>query len=174
MKGAWQLQAAAQEGWSSWAQVRHRGLGSAETAKCPAQLPPPRAGALCPGQPREARLADSPLQLRGCLALPAISSLFSLPSPALQSPTLPLCLYLLPLYVFPFLFQSLFISLCVCLCLSLPLFCCIFFLFVSWPPSVPLSLQWGGRGEKVGKGSGISFLPVQDSGRGGGGILGSG
>lgn len=64
VQGARQLQAGGQEDLSSWAKVRHRGLGSADS-----QMLGPAATAsfwaLCRRQMLAARLAGSPPQLQG-------------------------------------------------------------------------------------------------------------
>lgn len=136
VKGPWLLQAAEQEGLGSWAQVRHRGLGSAGTAKCPAQLPLPRAGALWHLRCQ----AGSPPSIDARLPSPrpAGSSLISLPSPDCLSASISSLFY-----SFPFLSLSLFILPGICLChiLLLSFFCFSLPLSVSWPLSISLSLE---------------------------------
>lgn len=106
MQGARQLQAGGQEDLSSWAKVRHRGLGSAETAKCSAQLLLPLSGP-CAGGRRSLPGWRAPLC--SCKATRAQGS--ALPSPPTEWHSFLFCLYLLTLSFLLFLFSlCLFVS----------------------------------------------------------------
>ena len=110
MKVAWRLQAAKEEGRSSWAWVRRRGLGSAEAAKCPAQLPPPRAGAPCRASPSPPGWQAPFHSCEAAWTPPAISSLLSLPSSDRLLLCLSACVFSLSFILFLF---SFFVSPCV-------------------------------------------------------------
>lgn len=100
-----------------------QGLGSAEAAKCPAQLPLPRAGALF-------RASPSPpgwqAPFRSCEAAwtpPAISSLLSLPCFDCLLLCLSACVFSLSFILF---LSSFFVSPCVFVCPNLNLFFAFF------------------------------------------------
>lgn len=132
-----------------------QGLGSAEAAKCPAQLPLPRAGALF-------RASPSPpgwqAPFRSCEAAwtpPAISSLLSLPCFDCLLLCLSACVFSLSFILF---LSSFFVSPCVFVCPNLNLFFAFFSCLLAslclWNKDSGLGrgdrLDLGGTPDKIG------------------------
>ena len=143
MKVVWQLHITEQEGMSSWAEVRHRGLGSAETAKCPAATtlcrdPAPGPGPGCLGGWLPSAAVGCPNQ--ACHLQPVFPSPLLMVSLSASLPVSP--------HSFSFCSFSLFVSSCISVFISsyISLFCILLFLSVSWPLCLYLwSKVWGRR-----------------------------
>lgn len=135
-------------------------MGSAETAKCTAQLPPPHAGVLRWASPSRPGWQAPPCSCEAAWTPPATSSLFSFPSPGRLLLCLSACISSLSVLFCSFsLSVSLFLSMSVCLCLILCLFLASYFsLLLCFLASLHLSIYPSvsgvkGRGEEMGQGS---------------------